>query len=154
MYINSEKVSNHFTQVISSGPRAIAGLPKAVAFSSLIPILLMNTNKHWMLKCFFWLYFCFTLKYTRQIRTKDRKEKLDMSQVRAQSQLRAWKQEYDAKSMCFLPCQADPKCIHKGAGRWGPAAEFAFLWTGRQGLCACLRWPAPDTYLWLPKYTQ
>lgn len=36
----------------------------------------------------------------------------------------------------LLPCPADPRCIHKGVGRWGPAAEFASLWTGRRGLCA------------------
>lgn len=139
MYINGENVSNHFTQVNKQqdcGPTQI-----------LDPSCTHEYKQIQDVKMFLLTVFPFYLDICE--RDKNERQKGDENQ----RQLRTW-QHYDAKSTRFLPCQEDPRCTRTGVGRWGPAAEFASLWTGRRGLCACLRWPAPGTYLWLPKHTH
>lgn len=137
---------------MSRGTSVTAALHDASMFLALlIPGVLVDVNEQRTFQCF----LCTVFVLTRRDKHKRQKGGEDESQIwthRAKGQLSTWNSQYDAKSICLLPCQADPRCIHRCGGRWGPAAEFVSLWTGRRGLCACLQWPALDTYLLQPAH--
>lgn len=83
----------------------------ATSLSSFLQGVPVDVNKYRKFKCFF-----HTSPVTEDKLQRQKEQEAD--EPRESDSL--WCQ-------IFLPCRADPRCIHKDVGRWAPAAEFVSL---------------------------